>query len=219
MLAALYTEICLAMPAIHALAEGYDVFIVTDASGGVTAEAHDMAVRRMVAAGAVPINWLAVLGEWAHCQSRQGRRCASALPRTPCGDVCPARDVHLERRFAIGMQHGTDAAASRAWESGIASTAVTGGRTSAIWRYPRPSASGRSLAVMNDRSSATQFDCQVSASTSDKATGSCRPVAVLAGSEFDARKPSLDVGTEMANAREPVAGAAVALATSGQQWA
>jgi nicotinamidase-related amidase len=43
-LAALYTEICLAMPALQALADGYDVFIVTDASGGVTAEAHDMAV-------------------------------------------------------------------------------------------------------------------------------------------------------------------------------
>jgi nicotinamidase-related amidase len=63
-LAALWTEICLAMPAIQALGEGYDVFIVTDASGGVTAEAHDMAVRRMVQAGAVPINWLAVLSEW-----------------------------------------------------------------------------------------------------------------------------------------------------------
>ena len=53
-LAALWTEICLAMPALHALAEGYDVFIVTDASGGVSAEAHDMAVRRMTAAGAIP---------------------------------------------------------------------------------------------------------------------------------------------------------------------
>jgi nicotinamidase-related amidase len=63
-LAGLYTEICVAMPAIQALGEGYDVFIVTDASGGVTLEAHDMAVRRMVAAGAVPITWLAVLGEW-----------------------------------------------------------------------------------------------------------------------------------------------------------
>ncbi|MEH2353460.1 hydrolase [Nostoc sp.] len=63
-LAALYTEICLAMPAIQALGEGYEVFIVTDASGGVTAEAHDMAVRRMVQAGAVPINWMAVLAEW-----------------------------------------------------------------------------------------------------------------------------------------------------------
>jgi nicotinamidase-related amidase len=63
-LAALWTEICLAMPAIQALEEGYDVFIVTDASGGVSLEAHDMAVRRMVAAGAVPITWAAVAGEW-----------------------------------------------------------------------------------------------------------------------------------------------------------
>ena len=63
-LAALWTEICLAMPAIQALGEGYDVFIVTDASGGVSAEAHDMAVRRLVQAGAVPITWMAVISEW-----------------------------------------------------------------------------------------------------------------------------------------------------------
>jgi nicotinamidase-related amidase len=71
LLAALYTEICLAMPALQALADGYDVFIVTDASGGVTAEAHDMAVRRMVAAGAVPMTWMAVLGEWQRDWARE----------------------------------------------------------------------------------------------------------------------------------------------------
>ena len=70
-LAALWTEICLAMPAVQALAEGYDVFIVTDASGGVSAEAHDMAVRRMVAAGAVPITWLAAVGEWQRDWARE----------------------------------------------------------------------------------------------------------------------------------------------------
>jgi nicotinamidase-related amidase len=70
-LAALYTEICLAMPAIQALGDGYDVFIVTDASGGVSVEAHDMAVRRMVQAGAVPINWMAVLGEWQRDWARE----------------------------------------------------------------------------------------------------------------------------------------------------
>jgi nicotinamidase-related amidase len=70
-LAALWTEICLAMPAIQALGEGYDVFIVTDASGGVTAEAHDMAVRRMVAAGAVPITWMATVGEWQRDWARE----------------------------------------------------------------------------------------------------------------------------------------------------
>lgn len=70
-LAALWTEICLAMPAIQALGEGFDVFIVTDASGGVSAEAHDMAVRRMVAAGAVPITWMAVVGEWQRDWARE----------------------------------------------------------------------------------------------------------------------------------------------------
>jgi len=56
-MAALWTEICLAMPAIHALGDGYEVYIVTDASGGVTLEAHEMAIQRMVQAGAVPITW------------------------------------------------------------------------------------------------------------------------------------------------------------------
>src|SRR5260370_36028737 len=70
-LAGLYTEICLAMPAIQALGEGYDVFIVTDASGGVSVEAHDIAVRRMAQAGAVPITWLAVLAEWQRDWARE----------------------------------------------------------------------------------------------------------------------------------------------------
>jgi nicotinamidase-related amidase len=56
-MAALWTEICLAMPVIQALGEGYEVFIVTDASGGVSVEAHEMAIQRMVQAGAVPITW------------------------------------------------------------------------------------------------------------------------------------------------------------------
>jgi nicotinamidase-related amidase len=54
-MAALWTEICLAFPAIQAAGEGYEVYAVTDASGGVSWEAHEMAVRRMVTAGVVPI--------------------------------------------------------------------------------------------------------------------------------------------------------------------
>ncbi|WP_299344054.1 hydrolase [uncultured Pseudoxanthomonas sp.] len=70
-IAALWTEICLAMPAIQAAGEGWEVYAVTDASGGVTAEAHDMAVRRMVAAGITPINWMAVMGEWQRDWARE----------------------------------------------------------------------------------------------------------------------------------------------------
>ena len=70
-LAALWSEVCLAMPTIQALGEGYDVFIVTDASGGTSVEAHDMAVRRLVQAGAVPITWLAVISEWQRDWARE----------------------------------------------------------------------------------------------------------------------------------------------------
>src|SRR5882672_1852650 len=62
-LAALWSEMCLAMPAIQAMGEGYDVYVVTDASGGASAEAHDMAIRRLVAAGAQPITWLGIARE------------------------------------------------------------------------------------------------------------------------------------------------------------
>lgn len=57
-MAALWTEVCLVEPVLSAIDEGYDVYIVTDASGGVTKEAHDMAVQRMVQAGAHPVTWL-----------------------------------------------------------------------------------------------------------------------------------------------------------------
>lgn len=63
-LASLWTEMCLAMPAIQAQGEGFEVYIVTDASGGVSPEAHDMAVRRMVQAGIVPLTWVGLVGEW-----------------------------------------------------------------------------------------------------------------------------------------------------------
>jgi len=70
-IAALWTEVCLAMPVIQSLADGYDVFFVTDASGGVSREAHDMAVLRMVQAGAVPITWIAVMSEWQRDWARE----------------------------------------------------------------------------------------------------------------------------------------------------
>jgi nicotinamidase-related amidase len=69
-IAGLYTEICVAMPVIHALGEGWDVTVVTDACGGVTVEAHERAVQRMIAAGANVMTWLAVASEWQRDHAR-----------------------------------------------------------------------------------------------------------------------------------------------------
>jgi nicotinamidase-related amidase len=72
-MAALWTEMCLAMPAIHAMGEGFDVYVVTDASGGASAEAHDMGIRRVEAAGAQPITWLGMAGELQRDWARTAR--------------------------------------------------------------------------------------------------------------------------------------------------
>jgi nicotinamidase-related amidase len=69
--AALWTEICLAYQVIHSLADGYDVFFVTDASGGTSREAHDMAVQRMIQAGATPTTWMGVMSEWQRDWARE----------------------------------------------------------------------------------------------------------------------------------------------------
>lgn len=63
-MAGLWTEVCLAQTALSAMAAGYDVFFVSDASGGMTREAHDDAKTRMVQAGARPTTWMATVAEW-----------------------------------------------------------------------------------------------------------------------------------------------------------
>lgn len=75
-IAALWTEVCLVMPTLDALNAGYEVYIVTDASGGTSQDAHDMAVLRLVQAGAVPVTWQQVLLEyqrdWARKETYDG---------------------------------------------------------------------------------------------------------------------------------------------------
>ena len=63
-IAGLWTDICVAMPAIQALGEGWDVTVITDASGAVSVEAHEVAIQRMIAAGANMMTWLALAAEW-----------------------------------------------------------------------------------------------------------------------------------------------------------
>jgi nicotinamidase-related amidase len=70
-IAALWTEVCLVGPVLSALDEGYEVYVVADASGGVSDEAHAMALQRMIQAGAVPTTWLQVMLEWQRDWARQ----------------------------------------------------------------------------------------------------------------------------------------------------
>ncbi|MFF8972752.1 hydrolase [Streptomyces sp. NPDC014995] len=72
-IAGLWTEVCVVLPALSALAQGYEVYVVTDASGGVTPQAHEHAIQRMLRGGAIPVTWVQVLLElqrdWARTET------------------------------------------------------------------------------------------------------------------------------------------------------
>jgi nicotinamidase-related amidase len=70
-MAGLWTSVCIVGPVLSAISEGYDIYVITDASGDVTKEAHDQAITRMVQAGAKPITSLQYLLELQRDWARQ----------------------------------------------------------------------------------------------------------------------------------------------------
>jgi nicotinamidase-related amidase len=75
-IAGLWTEVCVAFPTLDAMRDGYEVFVVVDAIGGVSRVAHEAAMQRMIQAGAHPIS---VLGLACELQRDWGRPDANRL--------------------------------------------------------------------------------------------------------------------------------------------
>lgn len=68
----LWTEVCNNTFAFSAMSEGgYEIYMVADASGGTTKEAHDYSMQRMIQAGVVPVTWQQVLLEWQRDWARR----------------------------------------------------------------------------------------------------------------------------------------------------
>ncbi len=63
LIAGTLTSVCMAFPALSAIAAGYKVFCIVDASGNWSKMATDLTVARVVQAGAIPIDMFALLGE------------------------------------------------------------------------------------------------------------------------------------------------------------
>ena len=62
-LAGLWTGVCIVGPALSAIEEGYEVYVITDACGDVSKEAHERAIQRMIQVGAQPITSIQYLLE------------------------------------------------------------------------------------------------------------------------------------------------------------
>ncbi len=68
----LWTEVCNNSFSLCAMAEGqYEIYMVADASGGTSKEAHDYAMQRMIQAGVIPVTWQQVMLEWQRDWARK----------------------------------------------------------------------------------------------------------------------------------------------------
>lgn len=100
-LAGLWTETCVALPTIQAIHDGYEVYVVEDCCGDVSALSHDNAMRRVVQAGAKPVTALSVMLEWQRDWAHRGTYDAVMdIVRSHCG----AYGVGVE--YAYTMVHG-----------------------------------------------------------------------------------------------------------------
>ena len=83
-IAGVVTEVCVAFPALSALEEGFDVFVVTDASGTFNQITRDAAWNRMSVAGAQLMNWFGVACElhrdWRNDVEGLAKICSDHIP-------------------------------------------------------------------------------------------------------------------------------------------
>jgi nicotinamidase-related amidase len=88
LIAGIVTEVCVAFPALSAIEEGYEVFVVTDASGTFNQTTRDAAWSRMEAAGAQLMTWFGVACElhrdWRNDMEGLGELFSNHLPSYRC---------------------------------------------------------------------------------------------------------------------------------------
>jgi nicotinamidase-related amidase len=105
-IAGLWTEVCVTFPTLQMLAEGYEIFVPTDACGDATMEAHERAVQRMIQAGATPTNslqWMCELQrDWARGETYDG-----------CMDIFKAHSA-----YGIGVRYAKQILGEHANEGG-----------------------------------------------------------------------------------------------------
>jgi nicotinamidase-related amidase len=89
------------MPVIQAAGEGWDVTVITDASGGISKESHEVAIQRMIAAGANVMTVMALAGEWQRDW---------------------ARTEHVEELTEILIQHFGGSGIAYLWEQQLLNT-------------------------------------------------------------------------------------------------
>ena len=85
-LAGLWTETCVALPTVQAIHDGFEVYVVEDCCGDVSALAHDNAMKRVIQAGAKPVTALSTMLEWQRDWAHKDTyNAVMDLAKTHCG--------------------------------------------------------------------------------------------------------------------------------------
>jgi nicotinamidase-related amidase len=101
LLAGLWTETCVTLPAIQAMHDGYEIYVVEDCCGDVSQLSHKNAMKRMIQAGAKPVTALMVMLEWQRdWAAKDTYDAVMDIVKTHCG----AYGVGVE--YAYTMVHG-----------------------------------------------------------------------------------------------------------------
>lgn len=100
-LSGLWTETCVALPTVQAIHDGYEVYVVEDCCGDVSALSHDNAMKRIIQAGAKPLTALSTMLEWQRdWAARDTYDAVMEIAKNHCG----AYGVGVE--YAYTMVHG-----------------------------------------------------------------------------------------------------------------
>ena len=90
-IAGLWTSMCFAYSALHALKGGLEVYGLMDAAGDSTRDAHKYGIKRMLQAGVIPMTVESLVSEWMHDW---------ANPKS--GDL--VKEVYSRYGYMIGIQ-------------------------------------------------------------------------------------------------------------------
>lgn len=99
----LWTEVCVAFPTLDMLREGYEVYPVSDAIGGISHDAHERAMQRMIQAGARPVTAISLVAElqrdWGRAAARDP---ALVFPQARSDPLLIVRPSTGSRRVSPG---------------------------------------------------------------------------------------------------------------------
>jgi len=101
----LWTSVCIVDPVLTALEQGFEAYVIADASGDMTDEAHERAMQRMIQAGARPMTSVQYLLELQRDWARTSTYDETVATAIQNGGAYGIGLIYAKRMFGLGTEH------------------------------------------------------------------------------------------------------------------